>query len=326
MIIVRTPLRASLVGGGTDLPQFYSKESGAVISMAIKKYIYIIIHKSFDNKNRIFYNEKEVTNNVDEIQNTRIKAAMELIGVTKGVEIHSIGEVPAGTGLGSSSSFTVGLLNALYAFQEKIVSADYLAKQACKIEIEILKEPIGKQDQYAAAFGGFNKIEFSSDGQVSVRPVIIDKKKIKEIESHLIMFYLGGTRSATEILRNQTKNLQVNEEIFRNQKKMKELVSDMEKVLFEGKISKIGKLLEDNWMLKKTLAKGITNQKIEEYYKIAIENGAKGGKILGAGENGFLLFFIDPLNQERVRNALKGLKEEPVEIDWEGSKIIYFDK
>jgi D-glycero-alpha-D-manno-heptose-7-phosphate kinase len=322
MIISRTPLRVSFVGGGTDLPGFCNKERGAVVSTAIKKYVYIVIHKSFDTKNILAYSKREIVDSVDQIQNTRIREAMKMTGITKGIEIHSLAEVPAGTGLGSSSSFTIGLLNALYAYQGKFVSAERLAKEATEIEINILKEPIGRQDQYAAAFGGLNKIEFLGD-DVKIRPIICDKKTKQKLQNNLLLFYLGGEREAKSILSQQNKNITEDESIFKMHLNMRTLADEMERYLLNDDISKFGELLHKNWLLKQNLVKGISNERINNYYQKALNNGAIGGKLLGAGGTGFLLIYAEPEKQNAVRKALEDLREYALEFDTEGSKIIY---
>jgi D-glycero-alpha-D-manno-heptose-7-phosphate kinase len=323
MIISRTPLRVSFVGGGTDLPAFCDKDRGAVVSTAIKKYVYVIIHPSFDKKNKIAYSKIEVTDKVDEIMNTRVREAMKMTGVTKGIEIHSVAEVPSGTGLGSSSSFTVGLLNALYAYQGKHVSAERLAKEASEIEISILQEPIGRQDQFAAAFGGLNKIEFIGK-DVKIRPLIFDLKIKKELENKLLLFYLGKEeRSASQILKNQGDNLNENCSLLSHYIRMRDLADEMEESLRSNKIEGFGELLHKNWLLKQNLSKDISNEQINNFYSKALSAGATGGKILGAGGSGFLLIYADEEKQNAVRKALEELREYELNFDNEGSRIIY---
>ncbi len=322
MIISKTPMRVSFVGGGTDLPVFCNKERGAVISTAIKKYVYIVLHPSFDRKNLVAYSKIERTNHADGIMNTRVREAMKMTGITKGVEIHSIAEVPAGSGLGGSSSFTVGLLNALYAYQGKHVSNERLAKEACEIEIDILKEPIGRQDQYAAAYGGFNKIEFLKD-EVKIKPIILKKKLRKKLEDSLLLFYLGGQRSASEILREQSKNVKSDDTILNMQIKMRDLADELEEHLAKENIDALGKLLNKNWQIKRQLASKISNEKIDEAYEKARNSGAIGGKLLGAGGTGFLLTHSKLDKLENVRRALSDFRETKIRFDWEGSKIIH---
>jgi D-glycero-alpha-D-manno-heptose-7-phosphate kinase len=321
MIISRTPLRVSFVGGGTDLPSFCEKERGSVVSTSIKKYIYIIIHDSFEEQILLSYSKIETVDSSDVIQNTRIKEAMKMTGVSNWVEIHSIAEVPAGTGLGSSSSFTVGLLNALYAYKGKHVSAERLAREASEIEIKILKENIGRQDQYAAAFGGLNKIDFINES-VSISSISLKKEKKKELENKLMLFFLGDQRNAANILENQGKKLKNNPEISNAYRKMRDLADELQASLYENS-DKFGEILKENWILKQGLYSEISNEKVNKYYNIAINAGAKSGKLLGAGGSGFLLFYVEESKQEMVRNALADLKELDLGFDTEGSKIIY---
>jgi len=277
MIISKTPLRVDLIGDGTDLPSFCKKERGSIINAAIAKYIYIIVHKSFDKKNIVAYKKREEVDNVEEIQNERVREAMKMVGITKGIEIHSLAEVPAGTGLGSSSAFTVGLLNALYAYQGKYISAERLAKEASEIEINILKDPIGRQDQYAAAFGGFNKMEFV-DQEVKVKNLLFGEGLKKQIESNMMMFFLGEVRDASSILRSQSESIEKDLEVFRIMQNMRDLADKFESDLSNKDISFFGEILSKNWMLKKQLA-NVNNPDIEKYYQLALDAGAKGGKL-----------------------------------------------
>jgi D-glycero-alpha-D-manno-heptose-7-phosphate kinase len=323
MIISRTPMRVSFVGGGTDLPGFSSRERGSVVSVAIKKYIYIIVHPSFDKKNLISYSKIEKTDNIDHIQNTRVREAMKMTDLTDGVEIHSIGEVPSGTGLGSSSSFLVGLLNALYAYQGKHVSQEQLAREACEIEINSLKEPIGRQDQYVAAFGGLNKINFLRD-EAYIKPIICKKQTLKSLQENLLLFYFGKPREASTILSDQNKEVLEKDEIFSYYLKMRDMSDELESDIIKNDLTRFGYLLHENWLLKKQLANGISNRDIDNYYKIALQSGALGGKLLGAGGGGFLLIYAEKDKHEAIRKNLgKDLQEVPLEFDMEGTKIIY---
>lgn len=323
MIISRTPLRISFFGGGTDLPKFCNLEKGAVVSTSIDKYVYIVVHPSFDKKNFISYSKIEKTQNVDEIQNTRVREAMKMTGITKGVEIHSISEVPSGTGMGSSSSFTVGLLNALYAYQGKMVSQERLAREACEIELKILNESIGRQDQYIVAHGGFRKIDFrGSDVQVNL--ILIKPEIKKKIEERLLLVYLGGQRNASDILSDQENNLVNDKEIFNQHIKLRDLADEAHKRLGRGEWEFFGDHLHKNWMIKRGLSKGISDEFIDSVYERARNAGASGGKLLGAGGSGFLLLFVDPDKKQSVRIALKEFGELPIKLEDEGSKIIHF--
>ena len=324
MIISRTPFRMSFAGGGTDLKKYYEEEYGAVISTTIDKYMYITVNSlsTFHNhKIRISYSKTELVNNVAEIKHPVIKEALKLVDIDGGIEIISMADIPAGTGMGSSSSFTVGLLNALYAFQGKSVSPEQLAREACKIEIELLKEPIGKQDQYASAYGGLNYIQFNPDESVFVNPVISSREVKDELSNNLMMFYTGITRRASDILTGQTENTKNRKD---NLKKMKKIAINIKEILNEGKhLNRIGEILHQEWLLKKDIISGISNNLIDEYYNKALKAGALGGKILGAGGGGFILLYASPQKQQKVRKALRDLKELSFNFEYQGSTIIY---
>jgi len=323
MIISRTPLRISFAGGGTDLAVFYKNQPGAVTSTAINKYIYVTINKKFDNRIRVSYSKTENVDNVDELHHGLVREAMKLTGLDRGVEITTIADIPSrGTGLGSSSSLTVGLLNALYAYQGIMRSRQTLAKEACQIEIDILGEPIGKQDQYIAAYGGIQHIQFNPDESVYVDPVICSPKTKLALEKHLLLFYTGITRKASKILTKQIKNTYKKSE---NLKKMKALSEKVRDSICKNRVNDVGKYLNQGWLYKKELANGISNSIIDVYYKKALSAGALGGKILGAGGGGFLLIFCELKNQERVKKALKELPVVPIKLEPQGSKIIYVE-
>jgi D-glycero-alpha-D-manno-heptose-7-phosphate kinase len=323
MIISRTPLRISFAGGGTDLSAFYKLQPGAVTSTAINKYIYVTINKKFDNKIRVSYSKTENVDHVDELHHGLVREAMKLTGLDAGVEITTIADIPShGTGLGSSSSLTVGLLNALYAYQGIMKSRQTLAAEACKIEIEILGEPIGKQDQYIAAYGGIQHIQFNPDESVYVDPVICSPRTKQKLEKHMLLFYTGITRKASKILTKQIKNTKKKVE---NLVKMKNLSEDVMKSIDRGKISEVGKHLHQGWLYKRELASGISNPEIDKYYEKAMKKGALGGKILGAGGGGFLLIFAAPENHKKVIAAVKDLPLAPIRLEPQGSKIIYVE-
>ena len=323
MIMSKTPFRISFVGGGSDIKDFYQKGYGAVVSTSIDKYMYIMIHPYFHNKIRIKYSKLEDVDEVDQIQHPIVRECLKLISIEKGVEIASVADVPAGTGVGSSSSFTVGLLHALYTYNGKSVNKEKLAQESCMIEIKKLQQPIGKQDQYATSYGGLNYIRFNPDETVSVEPIVCKPEIKKEFEENLIMFYVGNERDAIYILSEQKENMKQQEK-HNNVKKMVELANDMRKSLINGEINKVGEIMHEGWLLKKTLASKITNPIIDEYYERAIKAGAIGGKLLGAGAGGFLLFNCRKEYQNSVRQSL-GLRELKFKFDYEGSKIIYTD-
>jgi D-glycero-alpha-D-manno-heptose-7-phosphate kinase len=322
MIISKTPFRISFAGGLSDIKEYYQKDYGAVCSTTIDKYIYITINKKFDDKIRISYSKTEIVKNIKEIKHPIVREALQLTKVDCGLEITSIGDIPSGTGLGSSSSFTVGLLNALYAFKGEYKCAETLARQACEIEINFLKEPIGKQDQYASSFGGLNYIRFNNDETVFVNPIICKKITKEELNQNLLLFYIGGKRKARNILTESKKHM----DNHRNHVDIiRTLSEDVAKALRNNDLSRFGELLHQGWMHKKKTGK-VTNEKIDRYYQKAIESGATGGKILGAGAAGFLLLYCDKKNQQKVRNTLSDLKETPFNLEPQGSRIIYIDE
>jgi len=321
MIISKTPLRCSFCGGGSDLPSFYKKYPGAVVSVAIDKYIYITVNKKFDDLIRASYSRTEFVKKPGDLKHELIKEVLLLLNIHKGIEITSISDIPSkGTGLGSSSTYTVGLLNALYAFKGKFSSAKKLAEKACRIEIDRCKKPIGKQDQYAVAFGNLNYIQFNTDGSVSVDPIICPVKE--RLQKNLLLLYTGITRSSSSILTMQNKKHKRNEEDLRW---MVTIARRMKKVLEDGDLKRFGQLLDDNWQLKKKLAGGISNRRIDKWYEIAKENGAIGGKICGAGGGGFLLLYASERDHEKIIKALPELRNIPFSFESEGSKIIYYE-
>ena len=323
MIITKTPFRISFAGGGTDLKDFYSEEYGAVTSTAIDKYMYITVNKSFDHRIRVSYSRTELVEHIDEIQHPLVREGLKLVGITSGIEITSIADIPARTGLGSSSSFCVGMLNALYAFKGILKSAEALAREAAMIEIDIVGEPIGKQDQYISAYGGLQYIRFNPDESVFVNPVITSRLIIEELESKLLMFYTGITRDANTILTDQKKNTNNKFHILR---RMRDLAGEIQETLVSGrKLSEFGELLHQGWVFKQELSPLIANGIINKYYQKGLEMGALGGKLLGAGGGGFILFFCEHQNQNRLRTAMHEmeLREIPFAFERQGSQIIY---
>lgn len=322
MIGTRTPFRISFVGGGSDLKEFYSRHSGCVVSATINKHMYIFIHPFFDQKTQVKYSKTELVEDINEIKHPIVREALKKFKI-KGIDINSIADIPAGTGLGSSCSFTVGLLHAIYAFISIYPSKEKLAREACELEIDILKEPIGKQDQYAAAYGGLNFITFYPNEDVNVEPIIMPAKKYKELEENLLMFYIGGARPARDILNDQKNNMLNDKQKYNNLIRMTELAKQLKDILLVGDIKDMGLILDENWKLKKSLSTKISECKIDFYYEIAKKNGALGGKLLGAGGGGFLLFYCEKENQKKLRMALSDLKEMRFKFDSFGTKIIY---
>jgi D-glycero-alpha-D-manno-heptose-7-phosphate kinase len=320
MIIIQTPLRISLFGGGTDFPGYFCAEGGSVLSSTINKYIYVIIKERFDDKLRIGYTKTEIVDCVDEIGHELIREALRKTGIKKSVEIITMGDIPAGTGLGSSSTVTVGALHAFHMYQEQDISPEKLAREACDIEVNILKKPIGYQDQYIAAYGGLRFFDFRRDGTIGHDFVELDPDIKTRLDDHLMLFYSGTTRKSETILAEQKDNIQSNLSILG---KLKEMACDARIALTEGRIDEIGQLLHDSWELKKGLAAGISNSEIEEMYLLARKAGALGGKVTGAGGGGFLMLYCPPDKKASVRSALSHLRELPFHLEPYGSRVIF---
>ncbi len=321
MVISQTPLRISFVGGGTDLKSFYHKEDGMVLSTAIDKYVYVIVKGRFDEKIYVNYSVKEIVDDTSEIKHELVREAMKKAGVESGVEITTLADVPSeGSGLGSSSSVTVGLLNALYSYTGKQVTLEQIAREACQIEIDICKKPIGKQDQFIAAFGGLNKIIFHSDETVTVSRVPVFDSNLLILGSRLLLFYTNKTRKADKILRKQKQNTENKRESL---KKMKDLVPKLEDFLIQGKFDNLGKLLDENWLLKKSLVDTVSSPEIDAMYEKAMKAGALGGKLCGAGGGGFLLLYVPKNKQDAVRSSLEDYRELPFMLDSFGSRILF---
>jgi D-glycero-alpha-D-manno-heptose-7-phosphate kinase len=325
VIISRTPFRISFFGGGTDYQEWASRNGGKVLSTSIDKYCYISIRNLppfFEHKHRIVYSDIENVKNIDQIKHPSVRATFNFFNIKNGLEIHHDGDLPARSGLGSSSAFTVGLINALMAMEGKRCNKKYLAETAIHIEQNIIKENVGSQDQVIAAYGGFNKIEFYSDKKFNVSNVILKKDVLKNLKSHLLLFFTGFTRIASNIAKEQLKRKRENEEsLFQ----IKDMVEEAEKILDENQDLKMfGKLLDESWKLKKSLAGNVSNEFIDDAYTTAMNSGALGGKILGAGGGGFILFFAEPHNHSKIKKSLKKLLEIPFDFDNSGSQIILY--
>lgn len=321
MIISRTPFRVSFVGGGTDLPSFYSRQPGAVISMAVDRYVYITVNRRFDDTLRLSYSKTEIVDALDDVKHPLFREALRMSGVHSAIEATSVADIPSGTGLGSSSSFAVGLMHALHAFQGRHKTAEELADDACRLEIDILGEPIGKQDQYAAAFGGLRRYRFNPDGTVFVDPVICSEGVKNRLFENLMFFYVGGTRDAREILQAQSDST---ERKLEHLQRICDLVDRFHDVLIRGSdVRELGELLHESWLSKRELAANVSNSRVDQLYEDARNAGAIGGKLLGAGQSGFLMLFCPTSKQGRVREQLRGLREVPMSFEPEGSKIIY---
>ncbi|MEX2213757.1 MAG: hypothetical protein WD768_06505 [Phycisphaeraceae bacterium] len=322
MIGTQTPFRISFAGGGSDLAAFYEREPGCVLSTSINKYMYILIHPYFDpGKTLLKYAKTELVDKLDDIQHPLIREALRKFNVT-GVDINSIADIPGGTGLGSSSAFTTGLLHALYAYVGKYPSKERLASEACEIEIEILREPIGKQDQYAAAYGGLNFITFFPNGSVGVEPIRLLPDKFRELQENLVMFYLGQNRKAGDILKHQRDRMMSEGKTIDNMRKMCGLARTLRDSLQRQNLDDFGSILHEGWVLKQSLSEKISSSDVDHYYKLGTDNGAAGGKLLGAGGSGFLLFYCKKENQDKLREAL-GLRQIKFRFDTFGSKVFY---
>jgi len=324
VIITRSPLRISLGGGGTDLPSYYKKHTGFLIAAAIDKYVYITIHKTFVHELLIKYSKLEKANTVDDIEHPIIRECLKELKMTGNyMEITSLADIPSGTGLGSSGSFTTALLKALYTHNNQIKSTRFLAEQACNIELDRLKEPIGKQDQYIAAFGGITAFEFLPDDRVEINPVRFEKETLYNLEDNLVLFFTGYSRSASSILKEQDDKSKIDdEEITNNLHFVKELGKQSLNALESGNLIQFGELMNVHWEYKKKRALGMSNEKINEWYELAMKNGAIGGKLIGAGGGGFLMFYTEDKMKLRHTLLKAGLEEVRFRFDFEGTKVI----
>jgi D-glycero-alpha-D-manno-heptose-7-phosphate kinase len=315
----------SFVGGGSDLPSYYKKFGGAVLSTSINKYMYVTVNRKFDDGILLHYSKTEDVKMVSEIKHPLVRESLLMLGINKNIEITSMADIPSkGSGLGSSSSYTVGLLNALHAYKNNYISKYDLAMEASKVEIELCEEPIGKQDQYAASFGGLNLIRFHQDGNVSVEPLLCKPDTIKEFQESILMFYTGCTRSASSILKEQEANLSTNRSIIKTMGEMVKLSYEMKRMLEQNDLCQVGPLLDKNWKLKCQITSSITNHTINEIYQEGIKAGASGGKLLGAGSSGFVIFFAEKEKHSKIRKRLHKLREVPVSFDNTGSQIVLY--
>jgi len=324
MIIARTPVRISLGGGGTDLASYYCKYGGFLIAAAIDKYIFITVNRRFEDSIRLSYSKTEIVDKVEEIQHPIVREALKLLGYDGSLEITTIADVPANTGLGTSSSFTVGLLNALHTYKRESITAKALAEEACKIEIDILGEPVGKQDQYMAAFGGITCLTFAKNGEVTVTPLNISPDIIEELERHIMLFYTGIRRNSADVLSGQNNASQRDDKkVIENLHKIKEIGEEAKIALESGNVHRFGELLHTHWQSKKNLSHKVSRPEIDRWYALARQNGALGGKIMGAGGGGFLMFYVEG-NKNRLRQAMRreNLREMRFKFDLEGSKVL----
>src|SRR5882762_6606326 len=326
MIVTRTPFRLTLGGGGTDLPSFYREHGGFIFAAAIDKYMFLNVNTPIvDDKIRVRYSESEMVDHVDEVKHTLAREALRHIGITNGIEIVSIADIPAGTGLGSSSSYLVGLLNALHALFQDQATPQKLAEEACQIELEVLKKPIGKQDQYMAAFGGLTALDISPDGRVCVTRLELDVDLLESLEHNILMFYTNEMRDATAILKKQDEATRAKDRSVVNRLcEIKEIGLEIRDAISKGNLRRFGELLDVHWQSKKRLSEGISNPQIDAWYELAKQNGAIGGKISGAGGGGFLMLYCEE-NKTRLRQAMHaaGLRELKFRFDYEGSKVVF---
>jgi D-glycero-alpha-D-manno-heptose-7-phosphate kinase len=323
IVVTRTPLRVSFAGGGTDLPGFYERDYGAVFSTAIDKYIYVTVkrHSELFTPIRLNYSETEQVNTVAEIKNNIARECLRLLKIDPPIYISTVGDMPASTGLAGSSAFAVGLLNALHAYRGEHVSPGQLAEEACHIEINVLKEPIGKQDQYAAAFGGLNYFRFNATGSVSVEHARVRADFLNDLFDHVLMFWTGMQRDASSVLAEQNKNVAAKLDYLN---KIRDHAHQIRTLAESGKFdpAAFGKILHESWALKRQLASAISSSAIDSHYEAALKAGAEGGKICGAGAGGFLLFIVKPEKQNSVRQALSKLLEVSVRHEVRGSRVL----
>jgi D-glycero-alpha-D-manno-heptose-7-phosphate kinase len=324
VIMTRSPLRISLGGGGTDLPSYYQEHSGFLVAAAIDKYVYILLHHRFVPRILLKYSQLEEVERIEDIKHPLIRESLRLVGWEDlRLEITSMADIPAGTGLGSSGSFTTALLKALHVQLKDLVHPGELAEQACRIEIDVLKEPVGKQDQYIAAYGGITCFRFMPNGQVEACPLKISQRTLYDMEDHLLLFFTGYTRSAGEILKEQdTKSKKHDSSMIANLHFVKQLGRDIGAALEQGDLEQFGRLMNTHWEYKKERSASMSNSRINHWYDLALENGAIGGKLIGAGGGGFLMFLCH--EQSRVRQVLadEGLEEVRFRFDFEGTKVL----
>lgn len=326
MLISRTPLRISLGGGGTDLPSFYRRYAGFVLSAAIDKHVYIAINKTFTDDYFLKYSQLERVAVPDEIRHPIMRAALELHPVGPSVEIASLADIPAGTGLGSSGAFTVGLLRALHAYKREHITPGDLAEEAAHVEIEMLGDPVGKQDHYIAAYGGITCFEFGADETVHVSPLSISTSTLHDLEEHLLMFFTGYSRSASELLADQERRTETEDDAMVTAlKKVQDVGLRIREALEAGKTREFAVLMHEHWLSKRERSEGMSNEAMNRWYELAIANGALGGKLVGAGGGGFLLFYADDPKALRGAMAAEGLPEVRFSFEFEGSSMLVRD-
>jgi D-glycero-alpha-D-manno-heptose-7-phosphate kinase len=326
MVITQTPYRISLFGGGTDLPPWYRQYGGAVLSTTIDKYCYIscrVLPPFFEHRIRVVYSKVESVMKVSDIQHPAVRGVMEFLDVNEGLEVHHDGDLPARSGMGSSSAFTVGFINAIYALRGEVIGKEDLAYQAIDAEQNVMKENVGCQDQVAAAFGGLNHISFRPDDSFHVRPIILTKERYRSLNSHLLLFFTGFTRISSDIAKTHLENINKKEQHLH---RMGAIVDEATEILTKnGDITLLGEMLHEGWMLKRDISSKVSTSTLDEIYELGIKAGAKGGKILGSGGGGFMLFFAKPEDHPAIRNALSPLLEVPFSFDFNGSRVIFYN-
>jgi len=327
MIISRAPVRITLGGGGTDLASYYSKYEGSLIAAAIDKYTFVTAHPRFNKDIRLKYSDFEQVEKISDIKHNIFRESLKLLKIKPGIELTSLADIPGRSGMGTSGSFTVALLNALHSYKKEFVSQEQLAEEACKIEIDILREPIGKQDQYMSAFGGLTHLNFAKNGKVTVTSLNISEETRDELENNIMIFYTGITRYASKILKEQNdKSKKDHTKTIDSLHEIKEIGIKTKKALEQGDSDKLGEYLNVHWETKKRLGKGITNKNIDDSYKTALRHGALGGKIMGAGGGGFFMFYHNGNNKEKTvftkKMGKQGLKKIRFNFDFDGAKII----
>lgn len=326
MILTRTPFRITLGGGGTDLPSFYSQHGGFILAVAIDKYMFLNVNTPIvDDKIRVRYTASELVDRVEEVQHTLAREALRHFGIRNGIEIVSIADIPSGTGLGSSSSYLVGLLNALHTLLQDQATPQRLAEEACHIELEVLKKPIGKQDQYMASFGGLTTLDIKPNGGVTVKRLDLDVDLVEALEDNILMFYTNEMRDATVILKKQDEATREKDRtVVTSLREIKDIGLEISSAISKGNLRLFGELLDVHWQAKKRLSQGISNPQIDAWYELAKQNGAIGGKISGAGGGGFLMLYCEE-NKAQLREAMRkaGLRELKFRFDFEGSKVVF---
>jgi D-glycero-alpha-D-manno-heptose-7-phosphate kinase len=325
MIVSRAPVRFSLGGGGTDLPSYSRNHGGFVVAAAVDKFVFVCVARRFQDTIRLAYSESEIVDSVDKLKHRIFREGLRMSGIERGIELHSLADVPANTGLGSSSSFTVALMNGLHAYKREFVPVEQLAREACQLEIDILKEPIGKQDQYIAAYGGVSAMTFHPDGSVDVERLALRDDVIDELESNLVIYYSGVERAAASVLSEQAKTITANkDDAVQRMHRIKALGHETKRILLAGKTDTYGEMLHEHWTNKRALASNMAGSAIDEHYDAARKAGAIGGKLMGAGGGGFFMFYVRAVDRRRVQETLaaRGLRPMRFHFDFDGARIM----